>query len=163
MNTPTIGRGIRRFAAAAAAVAATVAATSGVAHAVLDTDSVKVTGDRVDFGGGVWGINSPVGSGTMTWSVVDGFYTPRLTGTLHMDDADGMYARMHISYWDGGDNHIATRHGGSVEPPDNGHEDWPVDLSPINLSQIIEAHVCTELSYNGVDFWQVSCETYMLN
>jgi hypothetical protein len=121
-----------------------------------------VTGDKVDFGGSVWGIHSPVGSGTMTWSIVGGFYTPRLTGRIHLEDAAGKFARMHISYWDGGDNLIATRHGGIVEPEDNDHQSWSVDLSPVNLSQIVEAHVCTELSDNGVDFPQVACETYML-
>jgi hypothetical protein len=130
---------------------------------VLDTDSVKVTGDKVDFGGSVWGINSPVASGTMTWSIVDGFYTPRLTGTLHMKDADGKFARMHISYWDGGGGHIATRHGGIVEASGNGHQSWSVDLSPVTLSQIVEAHVCTELSDDRIDFPQVSCESYQLD
>jgi hypothetical protein len=129
---------------------------------ILDTDPVRVTGDKVDFGGSVWGINSPVGSGSMTWSIVSGFYTPRLTGTLHMKDAAGKYARMHISYWDGGGGHIATRHGGIVQAVGNGHQSWSVDLSPITLSQIVEAHVCTELSDDRVNFPQVSCETYFL-
>jgi hypothetical protein len=137
--------------------------TQALFGGVLDTDRVKVTGDKVDFGGAVWGVNSPVGSGTMTWSVVDGFYTPRLTGTLHMKDAAGKYARMHISYWDGAGGHIATRHGGIVQASGNGHQSWSVDLSPLTLSQIVEAHVCTELSDDRVDFPQVSCETYLLN
>jgi hypothetical protein len=88
---------------------------------------------------------------------------PRLTGTLHMEDADDMYARMHISYWDGGGNLIATRHGGIVQASGNGHQSWSVDLSPINLRQIVEAHVCTELSDDRVDFPQVACETYILD
>jgi hypothetical protein len=130
---------------------------------ILDTDSVRLTGDRVDFGGSVWGIHSPVGSGTMTWRVVDGFYTPRLTGTLHMEDADGKFARMHVSYWGGGGNLLYTRHGGIVEASGNSHQAWSVDLSPTTPLQIVEAHVCTELSENGVDFPQVSCETYIMN
>lgn len=137
--------------------------TQALFGGVLDTDSVKVTGDKVDFGGAVWGINSPVGSGTMTWSIVDGFYTPRLTGTLHLKDAAGKFARMHISYWDGGGGHIATRHGGIVQASGNGHQSWSVDLSPVTLSQIVEAHVCTELSDDRIDFPQVSCESYILN
>jgi hypothetical protein len=132
-------------------------------QAFIDTDSVKVTGDKVDFGGSLWGINSPVGSGTMTWSVVNGFYTPRLTGTLHMHDAAGKSARMHISYWDGGGGFISTRHGGIVQASGNGHQSWSVDLSPTTLFQIVEAHVCTELSDNGVDFPQVACETYIMD
>ena len=152
------GAGVEQHAASEEDVGAATQAL-----VTVDTDSVKVTGDKVDFGGGVWGIHSPVGSGTMTWSIVNGFYTPRLTGTLHMEDANNKYARMHISYWDGGGNMIATRHGGIVQASGNGHQSWPVDLSPINLSQIVEAHVCTELSDNGGDFPQVSCETYIMN
>jgi hypothetical protein len=70
---------------------------------------------------------------------------------------------MHISYWDGGGNHIATRHGGSVQAPSNGHHSWSVDLSPVNLAQITEVHVCTEISSNGVNFTIVDCKTRVLN
>jgi hypothetical protein len=138
-------------------------ATEPLFGGTLDTDSVKVTGDKIDFGGSLWDGNSPFGGGTMTWSIVDGFYTPRLTGTLHLEDAAGKFARMHISYWDGGGGLISTRHGGIVEPAGNSHESWSVDLSPINLRQIVEAHVCTELSDDGVDFPQIACETYILD
>ena len=138
-------------------------ATEPLFGGTLDTDSVKVTGDKVDFGGSLWGGNAPIGGGSMTWSIVDGFYTPRLTGTLHLENAAGKFARMHISYWDGGGNLISTRHGGIVEPSGNSHQSWSVDLSPINLSQIVEAHVCTELSDDRIDFPQVACETYILN
>jgi hypothetical protein len=131
---------------------------------ILDTDSVRVTGDKVDFGGSLWGIHSPVGSGSMTWRVVDGFYTPRLTGTLHLEDADGKYARMHVSYWGCCDDLFYTRHGGIVQASGNSHQSWSVDLSPPSPPmQIVEAHVCTELSDDGIDFPQVSCETYILN
>jgi hypothetical protein len=137
-------------------------ATEPISSGVLDTDSVKVTGDKIDFGGSLWGGNAPIGGGSMTWSIINGFYTPRLTGTLHLENAAGKFARMHISYWDGGGDLISTRHGGIVEPSGNGHQSWSVDLSPINLSQIVEAHVCTELSDDGVNFPQVACETYIL-
>ena len=151
MHIPTILRSrlARRLAAAAATVTLATVAASGAAHAGLDNDSVKVTGDKVDFGGSLWGGNSPIGGGNLNWSIVNGFYTPRLTGTLHMENANNMYARMHISYWDGGGDIIATRHGGIVQASGNSHQDWSVDLSPITLYQIVEAHVCTELSSTG--------------
>ena len=38
------------------------------------------------------------------------------------------------------------RHGGTVHVTDNDHHHWSVDLSPVNLSQITEVHVCTEIS-----------------
>jgi hypothetical protein len=166
MNPRTVlnRRSFRRLAATAAACAFATIAAAGPAHAsTLDTDSVRLTGNQVDFGGSVWGIDSPVGSGKLKWSVVNGFYTPELIGTIHLDDAKGKYARMHVSYWDGGGNLISTRHGGIVHATDNKHHGWSVDLSPINQSQIVEAHVCTELSDDGVNFPQVACEVYLLD
>jgi hypothetical protein len=172
-------RKMRRLSSAIAAVAIATVATSGpvnaspttstsaVASIPLDTDTVKLTDAKIDFGGSVWdGVFShdPVGAGTLTWTIDSGFYTPHLTGTLHLWDAPNKYARMHISYWDGGGNRIDTRHGGIVQAPnDNNHHSWSVDLSPLTLMQIVEAHVCTELSSDGIIFPQVDCKTYILN
>jgi hypothetical protein len=83
----------------------------------------------------------------------------RLIGTLHLDNASGKYARMHISYWDGGGGYLYTRHGGIVHVTDNQHHHWSVDLSPTTLLQITEVHVCTEISDDGVNFSQVDCTT----
>ena len=160
-------RRIRLSVAALAAVALTVIAVPGRADAALDTDSVRLLDNEVDFGGSVWDpiFDNPVGGGTLTWDVVDGFYTPRLVGTLHLHDASGKYARMHVSYWGGGGDLIETRHGGIVHVAngDNGHHHWSVDLSPLNQSQIVEAHVCTEISSDGVDFSQVDCQEEILD
>ena len=158
--TPTEADADAVGSAAGEPVGTTAQASTGP---VLDTDLVEVTGAQIDFGGSLWGINSPVGPGTMTWRVVDGFYTPHLVGTLHLDGANGMYGRMHVSHWDGGGNLISTQHGGIVRASGMGHQSWSVDLTPQNLSQIVEAHVCTELSNDGVSFWQVACESYILN
>ena len=168
MSTPSsTRRPARRGAGAVAAIAAAAVVAlvaSSPAHAALDNDNVKVNGPRADFGGSVWGVHSPVGSGNMSWNVVDGFYTPRLTGTLHVEDADNLFARMHISYWDGGGNMIDVRHGGIVHVDGDDHDGFSVDLSPLNPSQIVEAHVCTELSVDGVHFWQEECadQAYLL-
>ena len=143
-------------AVAATAVMATVA-ISGVARATIDTDSVRLTDYQVSFGGSVYVGGAPVGSGHVQWDIVNGFYTPRLVGTLHMDHASGKYARMHISYWSGGDELIDIRHGGTVHVTDNDHHAWSVDLSPVNLFQITEVHVCTEISSDGVNFSQPDC------
>jgi hypothetical protein len=129
---------------------------------VLDTDYPELTGSQIDFGGSVWLLGTPVGPGTMTWRVVDGYYTPRLVGTMHLDNADGMYARMHVSHWDGGGNLISTEHSGTKHVSGNGHQTWSIDMTPLNLSQIVEAHVCTELSNDGVTFWQDACKSYLL-
>jgi hypothetical protein len=148
---------IRRAAVALAAVVVASVAVPGSAEAVIDTDSVRLTDDKVDFGGSLFAAGVPVGSGSVQWDIVSGFYTPRLLGTLHLNNASGKYARMHISYWDGAGDLIDIRHGGTVRAPDNDHHDWSVDLSPINLRQITEVHVCTEISDNGVTFSQPDC------
>jgi hypothetical protein len=148
---------IRRAAIALAAVGMATVTISAVAEATIDTDSVRLTDYQVSFGGSVYVGGAPVGSGHVQWDIVSGFYTPRLVGTLHMHHASGKYARMHISYWSGGDELIDIRHGGTVHVTDNDHHHWSVDLSPINLRQITEVHVCTEISSDGVNFSQPDC------
>ena len=128
---------------------------SGVASATIDTDSVRLTDYQVSFGGSVSAVRR---SGPATWNGTSSTVsTPRLVGTLHMDHASGKYARMHISYWSGGDELIDIRHGGTVHVTDNDHHAWSVDLLPINLFQITEVHVCTEISTDGVNFSQPDC------
>jgi hypothetical protein len=129
---------------------------------ILDTDYPELTGPQIDFGGSVW-VFGAIGPGTLTWRVVDGFYTPRLVGTMHLDNASGMYARMHVSHWDGGGSLISTEHSGTKRASGMGHQSWPIDLTPLTLKQIVEVHVCTELSNDGVTFWQDACESYLLN
>jgi hypothetical protein len=146
-----------------AAVMLALVAAPRPAAAAIDTDFVKLTDTDVDFGDNTFVLGAPIGSGRVEWDIVSGFYTPRVTGTLHLDGASGQYARMHISYWDGGGSHIATRHGGIVQAPNNSHHAWSVDLSPVTLAQITEVHVCTEISNNGVNFSIVDCKTRYLN
>jgi len=145
--------------AAGEPVATTSEASTGP---VLDTDYPELTGTNIDFGGSLWAFGTPLGGGTLTWRVVDGFYTPRLVGTMHLDNANGMYARMHVSHWDGGGNLISTEHSGTKQASGMGHQSWPIDMTPLNLKQIVEVHVCTELSNDGVTFWQDACKTYLL-
>jgi hypothetical protein len=135
------------------------------ALSATDTDSVLLTGTNIAFGGSIWNpiTGAPAGGGTLFWSVVSGFYTPHLTGNLYLQNVAGQYARMHVSHWDGAGNLISTQHGGIVQASGNALQSWSVDLTPINLKQIVEAHVCTELSINGVDFPQVACKTYLFN
>jgi hypothetical protein len=125
----------------------------------IDTDFVRLTDRGIDFGGEEFALGEPVGFGRVVWSIVGGFYTPRLIGTLHLNGVSGQYARMHISYWDSVGEYIDTRHGGIVRAFDNGHHSWSVDLSPLNPSQITEVHVCTEISNDGINFSHVKCTT----
>jgi hypothetical protein len=127
----------------------------------IDTDLVRLVDRGIDLGDNSFVLGAPLGSGSVVWSIVGGFYTPRLIGTLHLDGVSGQYGRMHISYWGGGEL-IDTRHGGIVRALDNDHHSWSVDLSPLNLMQITEVHVCTEISSDGVIFSLVDCTTKYL-
>jgi hypothetical protein len=125
-------------------------------------DIIKLPGAEVDFGDGSFVLGAPVGPGSVTWSVPDcDYYTARVVGTLHLDGASGKYARMYVSYWWGGE-FVASRHGGTVRAPDNGHEDWSVDLAPFIGGNVDEVHVCTQISDDGVDFDFVNCKTRFL-
>lgn len=135
--------------------------TSSWGEENIDTDLVRLTDDRgIDFGNDPFVLGAPIGSGSVVWSIVGGFYTPRLIGTLYLDGVSGQYGRMHISYWGGGEL-LDIRHGGIVRALDD-HDDWSVDLSPLNPKQITEVHVCTEISYDGDNFSQVDCTTKYL-
>ena len=133
-------------------------------EADIDTDLVRITDNGIDFGDNTLFIGgAPVGFGSVVWSIVDGFYTPRLIGGFHLAGVSGQYGRMHISYWDGSGEHIDTRHSRTRFAPDNDHYAWPVDVSPVNLRQITEVHVCTEISDDGIDWEQVTCTTKYLD
>lgn len=153
---------IRRAAVALAAVVTASVAISGPAEAAIPTDLVKLTDNGIDFGDNTFAFGAPLGFGSVECDIVSGYYTPRLIGTLHLDGVSGQYGRMHISYWDGGGGYIDTRHSTTRRAPDNGHHHWSVDLSPVNLMQITEVHVCTEISNDGVNFSQVDCATRYL-
>lgn len=125
-------------------------------------DVLTLSGDGIDFGNSVFAGGVPVGPGSVSWSVPDcDWYTAQLVGTLHLDGVSGQYGRMHVSYSWGGEL-VAIRHGGVVRAPDNGHEDWSVNMAPYLGANVDEVLVCTELSDNGVDFHAVSCKTRYL-
>ena len=80
-----IRRHFRRLVAGIAVAGAAAVATSGPAHAWIDTDPVTLTDTQVSFGGSILGV--PAGPGHVKWDIVSGYYTPRLMGTLSMNGA----------------------------------------------------------------------------
>ncbi len=150
---------IRRAVAALAVAGTATVAAAGSAHAYLP-DPVRLTDSEIDFGDGLWvGILSdPLGTGSVQWSVVGGFYTPQLVGTLHLNNAKNDWGRMHIDYYDGGGNYLYTEHSTPHKATDNAHHDWSVNLSPSTPLQIVQVHVCTEISTNGgASYSQIDC------
>jgi hypothetical protein len=150
---------IRRAVVALAAVAMASVAIPRRANAAIDADLVRLSDNGIDFGDNTFFLGAPIGSGFVQWDIVSRFDTPRLIGTLprrrlgqvrpHAHQLLGRRWRVH--------RHPPQRHTSGA--PDNGHHHWSVDLSPANLMQITEVHVCTEISDDGVDFSLVDCST----
>ena len=113
-------------------------------------DDVKITEDGVDFGGENWGVGAPTGSGEVSWGLVDGVVTPRLTGAIHLNNSSGVCARVNLRYLTEGGVFLNERAGGSVCAADNSHDSWTVDLSPWSSDKIGQVRVQLQtLAANG--------------
>ena len=121
------------------------------------TDKIKLTGDGIDLGDDWWGVGGPLGSATVSWTGgEDGAITPRVNGTLYLNNMAGVCARMKIYYWSADNDLLATKYGGQVCSPDNGLHSWTVDLAPFTSTQIDDVYVAMETegtngSWNQVD------------
>jgi hypothetical protein len=156
-------RNVRRAVTALLAAGTATIAMTGIAHAYLP-DPVKLTDPEIDFGDSVWvGVfNDPLGTGSVNWSIDSGYYTPTLVGTLHLNNARHKWGRMHIDYYDGAGGYIDTEHSVAHEAPDGSHHQWSVNLKPSPLRQIVQVHVCTEISDDGTHWSQVDCTGRLL-
>lgn len=147
---------------ALAAVAATMAFAASAQASVIDTDSVKLTGDDYDFGGPTLVLGAPTTSGDLKFDYTGGQIKPHLTGTLHIDDASGTCARMHLDYRDRNGTSLRIEHGGTVCVNDDKHHEFSVDLQPYSDSRI--ASVLVQLEKETVGGWfVVDNATYAAN
>ncbi len=135
----------------------TPATTNATDFNYSDTDLIKLTDAKIDFGDNIFLFDVPIGFGSVQWSVFNGFYTPRLIGTLHLKNASGKYARMHMGY------NGTSDHTDIVYAPDDKHHSWPINHIPDPLSQITRVTICTEISDNGTVFTKVDCKTVDFN
>jgi hypothetical protein len=103
-------------------------ATWGSWYAVPPTDAVKLTESGADFGSYDFLLGEPTGNGFLSWNLSDGQVTPRLTGTLHLNNVASQCARMHMRYLTEAGTYITGKYGGVVCAPGNGHYRWSVDL-----------------------------------
>ena len=121
------------------------------------TDKIKLTADGIDLGDDWWGVGGPLGSATVSWAPgEDGAITPRVNGSLYLNNMAGVCARMKIYYWSADEDLFATKYGGQVCSPDNGLHSWTVDLAPFTSTQIDDVYVAMETegtngSWNQVD------------
>jgi hypothetical protein len=112
-------------------------------------DNVKITEDGVDFGSSSFGVGAPTGSGEIDWDLDDGDVTPRLTGSLHLNNSSGVCARVNLRYLTEAGTFLTARAGGSKCADDNGHHSWSVDLDPHTSNKIGQVRV--QLQTQGND------------
>jgi hypothetical protein len=130
------------------AVAALCAAWIGVsprtAHA--NWGEVKITEPNYDFGSEGWdGFGAPWGPGDMHFhEEANGVISPHLLGYLHINNASGACARMHLDYYTEAGDHIVTEHGGEVCAGDNSHHHWRVDLQPFESADIYSVEIAID-------------------
>lgn len=110
---------------------------------------VKITEDGFDFGGQTFLGSGPTDSGEVIWTWSGAQVSPRITGTLHINNAATACARMRIEYFKEDDTLLAEKFGGTVCAPDNKHYKWDVDLEPYSDNKL--AYVKIGLQTLGAD------------
>ena len=105
-------------------------------------DSGKITEDGVDFGKtNSFLVSGPTGSGTMHWTLIDGKVTPRLTGSIYLNNSSGVCSRMNLRYLTSSGSFVDSRAGGQVCADDNGLHQFTVDLDPYSSNKIGKVQV----------------------
>jgi hypothetical protein len=126
----------------AAAVTAAASFAGTAEAAMIDKDGVKLTASKYDFGNSTFVAGAPTGSGDLKFKFSEGKITPRLTGTMHLNDADGTCARMQLRYFDAQGNELVdAKHGGQKCETDDQHHAYDVDLDPYSDDSIDRVEV----------------------
>jgi hypothetical protein len=103
-----------------AVLASAVAVIAGSGKAsLIDVDSVPPIGSS----------SFSFNYGSVDWMFSDGMYTPNVSGTLTLDNANGSCARVRLEYFHDGKS-IAVKYGGSECAPDGKTHFYNVDLAP---------------------------------
>ncbi|MFN8110475.1 MAG: hypothetical protein U0Y82_11625 [Thermoleophilia bacterium] len=101
------------------------------------SDGVSLSADGVDFGDGRFFLGTTMGYGTVSFARSDGGYlTPRLTGTLWLNNVSGVCARMTMTFRTQSGTFLATKEGGRVCAPDNDLHAFGIDLAPYTSRNI---------------------------
>ena len=91
-------------------------------------DKVKITEDGFDFGGDSFVAGAPTGSGEVIWTWSGAQATPRLIGTLHINNSASACARIRIEYFNVDNTLLAEKFGGKTCAPDNRHYTSEINL-----------------------------------
>lgn len=110
---------------------------------------VKITEDGFDFGGKTFLGSGPTNSGEVTWTWKGAQVSPRITGTLHINNAATACARMRIEYFKGDGTRLTEKFSGSVCAPDNKRYSWDMDLEPYSDNKL--TYIKISLQTQGAD------------
>ncbi len=112
-------------------------------------DKVKITEDGFDFGGKTFVAGAPTDSAEVIWTWSGAQVSPRVTGTLHINNSASVCARMRIEYFKVDDTLLAEKFGGKVCAPDNKHYTSEVDLEKYTDNKL--AYIKIGLQTLGTD------------
>lgn len=122
---------------------------------MVAADSFKLRAPQVDFGGGT-NLNllgDPANNGHLYWMqelTNPAVVWPWLSGSLFINNAAGLCARVGIEYRANGGVTLATRYGGTVCATSNQKHVWSVDLMPYGSADIDYVHVLLQtVAANG--------------
>lgn len=145
------------------AVAASVSAAGPAQASVIDTDRAELTGTGYDFGNHLFVAGSPSRGGHLKFHLKDGRIEPRLSGYLHVNDADGTCARVKLVYRD-------RRNDALTDPvysptrcvDDDRHHQYPVEIDGYADDAIDDVKI--SLKKKTASGWStVESETYAVN
>jgi hypothetical protein len=120
----------RSLTAALLALAGALGSAGAAQAAVIDNDPVQIVNAKLDFGDNTFVAGAPTGSGNVEWNYGAAGVQPHVTGTLHMDNAAGLCARMRLEQFDRTGAAVSTTFGGTVCAADNLHHAFAVNLTP---------------------------------
>lgn len=112
-------------------------------------ETVKITDDGFDFGGQTFVLGVPTTGGDVAWTWNEGKATPRVTGTLHINNAASACARIRIKYFTNDDVLLEKKFGGKKCAHDNAHHTWPIVLGPYGNGKL--HHITVSLQTLGAD------------
>jgi hypothetical protein len=121
------------------------------------SDKVRLHASGFDFGDKYWSwiTQQTGGSATMYWNRGDGAaYTPRLMGTLWLNDVAGVCARMHLAYKDQVGVRLADKYGGPACATGNDLQSWNIDLSPYTGTDISSVTVSIQTQQGSNAPWK---------
>src|SRR5262245_38592262 len=140
---------------AAAAVVASVAGASAwttAAHAtVAETDTVTISGGKIDFGAGKLTNGEPSEKGSLKWDVTGGVVTPEFSGKLFISD-QGFCGRMRFDFYDDNGVFLTTQYGGEVCQAKANNLAATVDFDSYSSPDVAQVDISTELRLTNGTF-----------